>query len=125
LEVRRPPAGIGFVSGSGLGNAHAGTLWVGAADVLPDDGVLFRFRLTGNRRMIAVDDPRLEDRVADNITFHELTESESIRIGDGFGVVTEILTAPNGRLWLVSLTNGAIYEIADLTPSRRRASGRQ
>ena len=56
----------------------------------------------------------------DNVTFHELTETESIRIGDGFGVVTEILTAPNGRLWLVSLSNGAIYEIAEARPERRR-----
>lgn len=119
-----PPAAIGFVEGTGLGQAHAGTLWVGAADVLPDEGVLFRFRLTGNRRMIAVDDPRLEDRVADNLTFHELTECDSILIGDGFGVVTEILTAPNGALWLVSLTNGAIYEIA-AAAGRRRTIGRR
>lgn len=115
-------AGKRRVSGDGLGNAHAGTLWVGAADLMPDDGVLFRFRLTGNRRMIATDDPKLVDRVADNRTFHELTECESILIGDGFGIVTEILTAPNGGLWLVSLTNGAIYEIASET-SRRRAIG--
>jgi len=119
-----PPAGIGFVSGTALGEAHNGTLWVGSADLLPDDGVLFRFRLTGNRRMIAVDDPGLEDRVADNLTFHELSENDSILIGDGFGIVTEILTAPNGALWLVSLTNGAIYEIAAVK-TRRRAAGRR
>ena len=117
-----PPAGIGFVAGAGLGNAHEGTLWVGAADLEPNDGVLFRFRLTGNRRMIATDDPRLEDRVADNLTFHDLTESESILIGDGFGVVTEILTAPSGTLWLVSLTSGSVYEIS--APRRRRAVSR-
>lgn len=114
-----PPAGIGFVSGEGLGNAHAGTLWVGAADVTPNDGVLFRFRLTGNRRMIAVDDPRLEDRVADNVDFHELTETESILAGDGFGVVTDIVTTPGGTLWLVSLSNGSIYEIAAAERRRR------
>jgi glucose/arabinose dehydrogenase len=114
-----PPAGIGFVNGNGLGEAQDGTLWVGSADLMPDDGVLFRFRLTGNRRKIATDDPRLEDRVADNLTFHELSECESILAGDGFGIVTEILTAPNGALWLVSLTNGAIYEIAPAMPRRR------
>lgn len=118
-----PPAGIGFVEGDGLGESQAGTLWVGAADLMPNDGVLFRFRLTGNRRMIAVDDPRLEDRVADNVDFHELTECESILAGEGFGVVTEILTAPNGALWIVSLLdsemNGAIYEISAGVPRRR------
>lgn len=120
-----PPAGIGFVNGRGLGRAHEGTLWIGAADLTPDEGVLFRLRLTGNRRMIAADDPRLEDRVADNVTFHELTETESILMGDGFGIVTEILTAPNGRLWLVSLSNGSIYEIAARRSARRRAVGTQ
>jgi hypothetical protein len=119
-----PPAGIGFLNSASLGNAHTGTLWVGSADLMPNDGVLFRFRLTGNRRMIAVDDPRLEDRVADNVTFHELTESESILIGDGFGIVTEILTAPNGNLWLVSLTDGAIYEISRVERRRAASPGR-
>jgi glucose/arabinose dehydrogenase len=117
-----PPAGIGFVEGDALGESEDGTLWVGSADLQPREGVLFRFRLTGNRKKIAVDDPRLEDRVADNTTFHELTECESILAGDGFGIVTEIVNAPGGGLWLVSLTNGAIYEIT--SPGRRRGVGR-
>jgi hypothetical protein len=74
-------------------------------------GYLFHFDLTGNRRKIAVDDPRLEDRVADNLAKHEVTESESLLIGRNFGVVTDIETGPNGNLFAVSLTNGAIYEI--------------
>ena len=69
------------------------------------------FNLTGNRRKIAVDDPRLADRVADNLDFHEMTESESLLIGTGFGVVTDIETAPDGNLIIVSISNGAIYEI--------------
>jgi hypothetical protein len=90
--------------------------------LLPNDGVLFRFRLTGNRRKIAADDRSLEDGVADNLTFHELTECESILIGDGFGIVTDIVSAPNGALWLVSLTDGTIYEIAAAPPRRRPAN---
>jgi hypothetical protein len=74
-------------------------------------GPLFHFQLTGNRRSIGVDDPRLEDRVADNLTFHDLTESESLLIGRDFGVVTDIKTGPNGNLFVVSLDQGAIYEI--------------
>jgi aldose sugar dehydrogenase len=107
-----PPAAIGFVDGRGLGPQFNGDLFVGHA--LPEShsgGLLFRFNLTGNRRTIAVDDPRLEDRVADNLDFHDLTESESLLIGRDFGVVTDIETGPNGNLFLVSLTNGAIYEI--------------
>jgi len=30
--------------------------------------------------------------------------------GAGFGVGTDIQTGPNGNLYVVSLTNGAIYE---------------
>ena len=107
-----PPAAIGFVGSRALGPQFAGDLFVGAA--LPTShpgGFLFRFNLTGNRRKIAVDDPRLEDRVADNLTFHDLTESESLLIGEDFGVVTDIETGPNGNLFVVSLDRGAIYEI--------------
>jgi hypothetical protein len=68
--------------------------------------------LTGNRRSIAVKDRRLEDRVADNLTFNDLTESEEFLIGRDFGVVTDIHTGPNGNLFVVSLTQGAVYEIS-------------
>ena len=61
--------------------------------------------------MLGVEDPRLEDRVADNLGKHELTESESLLVGRNFGVATDVETGPNGNLFVVSLTNGAIYEI--------------
>ncbi len=70
-----------------------------------------RFNLTGNRRKIGVDDPRLEDRVADNATFHNGTESESLIVGRDFGIVTDIQTAPSGNLLVVSLDAGTVYEI--------------
>ncbi|MHB0972171.1 MAG: PQQ-dependent sugar dehydrogenase [Thermoanaerobaculia bacterium] len=105
------PGGIGFVRGRGLGPEFEGDLFVGAGTPILRGGYLFRFNLTGNRRKIAVDDPRLADRVADNLAKHEITESESLLIGEGFGVVSDIRTGPNGNLYLVSLTQGAIYEI--------------
>jgi glucose/arabinose dehydrogenase len=107
-----PPAAIGFVESRALGPQFEGDLFVGQAVPEADQGgFLFRFNLTGNRRKIAVDDPRLEDRVADNPTFHDLTESESLLIGENFGIVTDIETGPNGNLFVVSLDHGAIYEI--------------
>jgi glucose/arabinose dehydrogenase len=105
------PAGIGFVKGRGLGPQFAGDLFMGAATPILEGGYLFHFNLTGNRRMVAVDDPRLEDRVADNLAKHEITESESLLIGRDFGVATDIETGPNGNLFVVSLTHGEIYEI--------------
>ena len=105
------PGGIGFVNGRGLGPQYEGDLIVGAGTPILEGGYLFRFNLTGNRRKIGVDDPRLADRVADNLDKHEITESESLLFGRDFGVTTDVQTGPNGNLFLVSLTNGAIYEI--------------
>jgi glucose/arabinose dehydrogenase len=105
------PAGIGFVRGRTLGPQFEGDLFVGFSVPEPLGGPLFHFNLTGNRRKIAVDDPRLEDRVADNLDFHDITESESLVIGRDFGILTDIQTGPNGNLFVVSLDQGAIYEI--------------
>jgi glucose/arabinose dehydrogenase len=106
------PAGIGFMDGSGIGPQYDGDLFVGAARTTLQGGPLFRFNLTGNRRKIGVDDPRLEDRVADNLFKFDITESESLLLGTNFGVGTDIHTGPNGNLFVVSLSNGAIYEIS-------------
>jgi hypothetical protein len=84
---------------------------MGAGTPLLEGGYLFRFNLTGNRHKVGVDDPRLADRVADNLAKHEITESESLLAGRNFGVVTDIETGPNGNLFVVSLTNGAVYEV--------------
>jgi glucose/arabinose dehydrogenase len=105
------PAAIGFVNGDGLQPQFRGDLFVGLAVPNPLGGALFAFNLTEDRREIAVDDPRINDRVADNPTFNDITESESALIGRDFGVVTDIETAPNGNLYVVSLDKGAIYEI--------------
>lgn len=106
------PAAIGFMEGRGLGPRFAGDLFVGFSVPEPLEGPLFAFNITGNRRAIAVDDPRLVDRVADNVDFHEMTESESLLVGTGFGVVTDIEPAPDGTLYVVSIDQGAIYEIS-------------
>jgi glucose/arabinose dehydrogenase len=105
------PAAIGFLGSRALGPQYQGDLFVGFSTTDTEAGPLFHINLTGNRQKIAVDDPRLEDRVADNVTFHDITESESLRFGTGFGIVTDIETAPNGNLFVVSLDQGAIYEI--------------
>lgn len=58
-----------------------------------------------------MDDPRLRDLVADNGDKFDITESESLLFGTGFGIGTDIQTGPNGNLFVVSLSAGAIYEI--------------
>jgi glucose/arabinose dehydrogenase len=105
------PGGIGFVAGRGLGPQFMGDLFMVGARPFLEGGHLFHFNLTGNRRAIGVDDPRLEDRVADNLHKWEITESESLLAGRNFGVGTDVQTGPNGNLYVVSLSNGAVDEI--------------
>jgi glucose/arabinose dehydrogenase len=105
------PGGIGFLNGRGLGPQYDGDLFVGAARTTLAGGYLFHFNITGNRLKIGVDDPRLEDRVADNNAKFDITESESLLFGRNFGVGTDVQTGPNGSLYVVSLDRGVIYEV--------------
>ena len=106
------PAAIGFLRGSALGAEYANDLFVGASRTTLLDGYLLRMDLSADRRSIASTDTRLSDRVADNTAKFDIAESESLRFGSGFGVGTDILTGPNGNLFVVSLSNGAVYEIS-------------
>ena len=72
---------------------------------------MFRFKLTSDRQHFSFSDQRLVDRVADNIDKFDQTESESLLIGKDFGITTDIQSGPNGNLFVVSLSNGAVYEI--------------
>jgi glucose/arabinose dehydrogenase len=114
------PAGTAFVQGTALGPEYAGTMWIGSArahqQVGANGGSLYRFRLTADRLHVDVSaDPRLADRVADNVfrpQKFEGTESESLVIGRYFGTTTDIEQGPDGNLWVVSITDGAIYRIS-------------
>jgi glucose/arabinose dehydrogenase len=112
------PGAIGFVKGRALGRKFEGDLFMAAARPFLEGGHLFRFNLTGNRRAVATSDPRLRDRVADNRHKWEITESESLLIGRNFGIGTDVQTGPNGHLFVVSLTNGAVYEIRPVRRTR-------
>jgi glucose/arabinose dehydrogenase len=106
------PAGVGFIDGRGLGPQYDGDMLVGAATPALAGGYLFRLQLTGNRRMIATDDPRLEDRVADNTAKFSIGESETLLFGMNFGIGTDIHTGPDGAVYVVSLSNSAVYRIS-------------
>ena len=105
------PSPIGFVKGRGLGPQFEGDLFVGASRTTLLNGFLFRFKLTADRQHFSFSDPRLADRVADNVDKFDQTESESLVIGKDFGITTDIQTGPNGNLFVVSLSSGAVYEI--------------
>jgi aldose sugar dehydrogenase len=105
------PAAIGFLDGKGLGNEYKNDLFMGGSRNFLEGGHLFRIELAPSRKAVRVSDPRLEDLVADNPNKWSLVESESLLFGRNFGIVTEILTGPNGNLFLLSNQAGAIYEI--------------
>jgi glucose/arabinose dehydrogenase len=106
------PAAIGFLRGNALGAEYANDLFVAASRTTLLDGYLLRLDLSGDRQSIASADARLNDKVADNTAKFDIAESESLRFGAGFGVGTDIQTGPNGNLFVVSLSNGAVYEIS-------------
>jgi len=113
------PAGTAFVTGNALGAEYNGTLWIGSArsfqQVGGNGGSLYRFKMTADRLHVDVSaDPRLADRVADNLFRPQKfdgTESETLRIGQGFGITPDIEQGPDGKLYVVSNTDNVIYRI--------------
>ena len=114
------PSGAAFVQGDALGAAYNGTLWIGSArsfqQVGANGGSLYRIKLTADRLHVDTSaDPRLADKVADNLfraQKFEGTESETLLIGQGFGTTPSIEQGPDGNLYVVSLTDNAIYRIS-------------
>lgn len=113
------PSGAAFVQGNALGAEYDGTLWFGSsrgfAQVGGTGGSLYRIKLTADRQSVDTSaDPRLADKVADNLfraQKFEGTESETLIIGRGFGTATDIVQGPDGGLYVVSITDNAIYRI--------------
>lgn len=117
-----PAAPLGFVQGRGLGPQYEGDMFVGAARTFLANGFLFRFKLTPDRQHYSFTDARLNDLVADNDDKFDIKESESLLIGHDFGITTDIETAPNGDVFVVSNSNGAVYEISGKQPALFTAS---
>src|SRR5204863_3878967 len=112
-----PASPLGFVQGRGLGPQYEGDMFVGAARTFLANGFLFRFKLTPDRQHFSFTDSRLNDLVADNDDKFDIKESESLLIGHDFGITTDIETGPNGDVFVVSNSNGAVYEISGKQPT--------
>jgi len=114
------PAGTTFVKGAALGTDYDGTLWMGSArsfqQVGGNGGSLYHIKLTADRLHVDTSaDPRLADKVADNLFRPQKfdgTESETLQIGKGFGTTPSIEQGPDGNLYVVSVTDNAIYKIS-------------
>ena len=54
----------------------------------------------------------MKDRVDDNDYKFDEGESTSLIAGKNFGIGTNIVTGPDGALYVVSLSNGTVYRIS-------------
>lgn len=109
------PTAIEFLNSEALGPQYRGDMFAGGANGPPAPnlagGFLFRLRMTADRLSFNFTDSRLADKVADNTFKYDGVESESLLFGSNFGGITDIRTGPNGNLYVVSVTNGAVYEV--------------
>jgi glucose/arabinose dehydrogenase len=101
------PTAIVFPDGSTLGAAYDDV-----ALVADGNGFLYRFPLTATRDGFDFSlFPDLQDLIADDVD-----EQLQLRIGEDFGIITDLEIGPDGNLYLVSLTTGRIYRIAGPPP---------
>jgi len=106
------PVGLEFVRGPFLGGAQLeGDLIVSLPVAPMGPGYLIRLPLNDSGDSLALTDARLQDRVADNNAKYDLTESEGLVIGSGYGIATDLEMSPGGTMFVVSFSNGEIYEL--------------
>ena len=56
----------------------------------------------------------MTDKVADNTAKGGLTEQSTVLFGTGFEIVTDVITAPDGSLYVLGMTsagNGKVFRI--------------
>jgi glucose/arabinose dehydrogenase len=95
------PTGIAFINSPQF-EKYKNSVFVGDCN----NGNLYRFELNYNRDGFVFKSPELADKVADR------GESmDEIIFGTGFGCMSDVITGPDGLLYIVSLTDGTIYRI--------------
>ncbi|MDE1844392.1 MAG: PQQ-dependent sugar dehydrogenase [Thaumarchaeota archaeon] len=95
------PTGIAFSSPQGFGK-HKDSVFVGDCN----NGNVYRFQLNQNRDGFVFNSPQLADKQAN------IGDSMSeIVFATGFGCISDVVTGPDGLLYVTSLTDGTIYRI--------------
>lgn len=97
------PTALAFLNSTQLGAEYENDLFVGENN----SGRLYRFELNQTRDALALGGGGLADMVADNTG-----ELSNFILGTGFGAITDIKVGPDGKLYVVSIEQGAIYVIA-------------
>jgi hypothetical protein len=99
------------IRGNEARTKHAGNLFVGGSRTFLDGGYLFEFKFDQTRMHFAFDDPAIKGNVDENDYKFDEGQSTSLIAGRNFGIVTDIMTGPDGALYVVSNTKGAVYVI--------------
>ena len=111
------PAGTAFVRGTTLGAENEGTLWFGSSRAFQQvggtGGSIYRIRLNRNRKKLDVSDPALAERVVDNTGQVRCGRNPSRSLSAKASARRRISEqGPDGNLYVVSITDGAIYMIS-------------
>jgi glucose/arabinose dehydrogenase len=101
-----PPTALSFADAQSLGGDYARDLIVGNGA-----GQLLDFKLNGSRSGFRFDSAGLQDLVDDNSAKFVPNESASLVFGEQFGIITDIQRAANGGMYVVSFTDGAVYQV--------------
>ncbi|MDH2906470.1 MAG: PQQ-dependent sugar dehydrogenase [Candidatus Nitrosotalea sp.] len=95
------PTGIAFTSPQGFGK-YKDSVFVGDCN----NGNVYRFQLNQNRDGFVFNSPELADK--------EVNIGDSMKeivFATGFGCISDVVTGPDGMLYITSLTDGTIYRI--------------
>lgn len=95
------PTGLSFIDSKEF-EKYKNSLFVGDCN----NGNLYKFELNKDRNGFVFKSPFLQDKVLN------IGESmDEILFGTGFGCITDVVAGPDGLLYVVSHTDGAIYRI--------------
>jgi glucose/arabinose dehydrogenase len=95
------PTGIAFVNSPQF-EKYRNSVFVGDCN----NGNLYRFELNDNRDGFVFKSPQLANKVVD-----WGDSMDEIIFGTGFGCMSDVVAGPDGLLYIVSLSDGAIYRI--------------
>ena len=95
------PTGIAFVNSPQF-EKYKNSVFVGDCN----NGNLYRFELNDNRDGFVFKSPQLANKVV-----NWGSSMDEIIFGTGFGCMTDLVAGPDGLLYIVSLSDGAIYRI--------------
>ena len=95
------PTGLAFAKSTQYGK-YQNNLFV--ADC--NNGNIYRFQLNQNRDSFVFNSPQLQDKV---VNYGD--SMDEIIFGTDFGCATDVVTGPDGLLYIVSLSDGTIYRI--------------